>query len=81
VAARSFSTLNVVTNVLLLVFASAFVDMSPTPFFVSLAACHIGLIFICNREPHLFSVLRAAGQAIRETKNVVPVKKGVKLVP
>lgn len=75
------AVLNVVAHVVLLIFASAFADVSPTPFFASLGACHIGLIFVCNKEPHLFSILRASGQAIRQTKNIAPVKKGIKLVP
>lgn len=74
--------LNVAFHVVVLIFANVFSNsISPAPFFVSLGVVHIILIFVCNREPHLWTIMQATGRAIRSTRNIVTKKKGIRLVP
>jgi hypothetical protein len=43
--------------------------------------CHIALIGVGEKEPHLTNVLRAWSYGQRRTKNIIKLKKGNKFVP
>lgn len=73
--------LNLIFYVVLMIFANVFFEASPLPFFIMLFATHIALIFVCSREPHLWSIMQATGRSLRSSKNIVPKKNGIRLAP
>ena len=74
--------LNVTFHVVVLIFANVFMkSVSPLPFLISLVVVHLILIVVCNREPHLWSIMQATGRSVRTTRNIIPKRKGIRLAP
>lgn len=64
----------------LMALSAVLLGLNPVVFLVTLTACWIAGVAAFQRDPHLVSLLQAAGRFKRKTHNIVP-SRGVKYVP
>ena len=64
----------------LMALSAVFLGLNPVIFLVTITACWIAGFAAFERDPHVVSLLQAAGKFKRKTRNIVP-SRGVKYVP
>jgi hypothetical protein len=64
-----------------MIFLIGLFDINPLYCVLFAIGCHVGLIAVGEKEPHITNVLRAWTYGQRRTKNIIKIKKGNKFVP
>lgn len=71
---------NVAINIMLMVFGTVILDLSPLIWLFTSVAGHVILLVLSFREPHIVMMMRALGTSRQQSRNIVK-PEGVKYVP